>query len=784
MSEPTNVLSREVLSYSPDVVLLIDDEGMIVQAGGQLTDLLEVGPDEVEGRPLRELVLPRDLYLLPDDVADLVGWERRMRHPLEVHLRHGSGAGDEAEGGEMAGGKGQQADRWRLFSVSIRDLRDEPEVGLILLSLQPVGQPGVWDVSRSLLLQAVEAANSCIVIADLKQKDQPLVYANEGFRRLTGYENEEVLGRNCRFLQRRDDGSRDEDQEGVPHIREAVDAGKHVTATIRNYRADGEMFYNELFLTPVRQEGELVAYIGVQNDVTARVIAQKESAQREEALRSLFEATPMLMGVVELEDHQESRDSVDAWLRATHVMLNEPAAEALGLNSSRLDAATVEACGGGDRVARRMAEAFAAAVATGKPERFVLKVSPERGELAGKARRFRVVVNVVRPGDGEPPRCSYIADDVTEAAEGEEQRKLLQAAVVNVRDGILITEADLDEPGPRIQYVNDAFCEMTGYERDELIGQTPRLFQGEKTDSAVLARLRRDLAAGRPFFGEAVNYRKDGTPYYTAWNIAPVRDDAGTVTHWVSAQRDMTRRRQLERQVLDVQETEQARIARDLHDTVAQSLNTLSLYVGGVRRELEQSGIATADQIEQLVEATEQARNAAEQARNLSHSLTPVDVEQGGLVLALERLARRSQIAYGIACEVNAKAFSQPIADRETATHLFRIASEAISNAMRHADAARVSMRLFVEGNAGKLQIADDGTGMPSHLRVNVGELMASSRFEGTELAAGEGRSGLGISTMAYRSTIIGGNLKVNLGDGPSDRPGTVITVTFPVESA
>jgi PAS domain S-box-containing protein len=126
----------------------------------------------------------------------------------------------------------------------------------------------------------------------------------------------------------------------------------------------------------------------------------------------------------------------------------------------------------------------------------------------------------------------------------QEQLRLLESAVHHTTEAVLITTADLDAPGPQIIFVNPAFCAMTGYEPHEVIGQNPRMFQGQATDPAVLEQLRMLLSEGQPFHGEIINYRKDGTPYYLEWTTAPLRDRDGVITHFVALQRDITQRKQ------------------------------------------------------------------------------------------------------------------------------------------------------------------------------------------------------------------------------------------------
>jgi PAS domain S-box-containing protein len=126
----------------------------------------------------------------------------------------------------------------------------------------------------------------------------------------------------------------------------------------------------------------------------------------------------------------------------------------------------------------------------------------------------------------------------------EEQLGLLESAVRNDYDSILITELNLEKPGPRIVYVNDGFTRMTGYLPEEVIGKTPRILQGPKTDRAILDRLKRRLIEGQAFFGHSINYRKDGSEFINQWDIHPLLNREGEVTHWVSYQRDVTEKKE------------------------------------------------------------------------------------------------------------------------------------------------------------------------------------------------------------------------------------------------
>jgi PAS domain S-box-containing protein len=119
--------------------------------------------------------------------------------------------------------------------------------------------------------------------------------------------------------------------------------------------------------------------------------------------------------------------------------------------------------------------------------------------------------------------------------------RALAQAVHFSRSSVMLTDARLDAPGPCVLYANPAFEALTGYTPEEVVGSSPRLLQGPATDRAVLDRLRRDLEAGRPFEGRAINYRKDGTPFVMSWRIVAVNGPDGAPTGYVAIQDDVTR---------------------------------------------------------------------------------------------------------------------------------------------------------------------------------------------------------------------------------------------------
>lgn len=225
---------------------------------------------ELTRLPVPELLKnPKALRIDPDD-------EKRF---AALRAETAENGGDLVwEGRALAGQNGQSEYRWIRISATT----DRTPGGAVIWdgTLSDITEELEQQEILRLRDRAITSSSSGVTIADMLQPDQPLIYANPAFTEMTGYSNEETIGKNCRFLQ-----ADDRDQEALDELRAALKEGRECKVLLRNYRKDGVMFWNELNLAPVRDDnGKLTHFIGIQNDVTQRIESERQIRQMNENL--------------------------------------------------------------------------------------------------------------------------------------------------------------------------------------------------------------------------------------------------------------------------------------------------------------------------------------------------------------------------------------------------------------------------------------------------------------------------------------------------------------------
>ncbi len=315
-------------------------------------------------------------------------------------------------------------------------------------------------------------------------------------------------------------------------------------------------------------------------------------------------------------------------------------------------------------------------------------------------------------------------------ADAEQQVRLVRSVVEQGFSAVLIADAAL--PDPQIIYINPAFARATGYTSAEVVGK--RLSQVASL-SGVQQRFRSGWPAGASFHDEIATYQTSQGERWGEWRVGPVQDKQGTITHWLVIFRDITDRRLLEKEILEIGDQERRRLGQDLHDGLCQHLAGIELMSEVLEQKLARRSKADAARAGEIAR---HVRDAIAQTRLLARGLSPVTLESEGLESALQELAANTEKLFGVSCRVECSPV-EPERDLGITTHLYRIAQEAVSNALRHGKATEVVIRYESNRKGSRLSITDNGRG--------IGE--------------GEKGNGMGLRIMRYRAGIIGGRLSV-----------------------
>jgi two-component system sensor kinase FixL len=380
-----------------------------------------------------------------------------------------------------------------------------------------------------------------------------------------------------------------------------------------------------------------------------------------------------------------------------------------------------------------------------------------------------ISLSPIRDAAGKIRGAAKIVRDISErkaseAALLEGDRRMV--AIVRTAVDAIIT---IDERGI-IESSNPATERLFCYSVAELLGQNVKMLMPEPFQREHDGYLRAYLNTGHAkIIGigrEVTAMRKDGTTFPIHLSVSEV--PLGKKRLFTGMIHDLSSRRQLERQISEASAHEQRRIGQDLHDGLCQDLIGIALGADMAARQLASRGAAEAEAVERLAASV---REAAGQARRLSHGLNPVDLHAGGLPVALQALAAKIAESFRVDCHFEWDEQAE-VKDNTTATHLYRISQEAVSNAIKHGKAQNVRISLREAGDKILLTVEDDGIGLPSAM---IGAPRPPHDDRVTSSAGGPAL-GIGLRGMRYRANLMGGVFEV----APGRSGGTLVTCLVP----
>jgi signal transduction histidine kinase len=230
----------------------------------------------------------------------------------------------------------------------------------------------------------------------------------------------------------------------------------------------------------------------------------------------------------------------------------------------------------------------------------------------------------------------------------------------------------------------------------------------------------------------------------------------GGTDHWLAVINDVTERKRLERGIIEIANREQQRIGSDLHDGLGQELTGIALMLRRVAAQLTKEKSSARLDIEDVIGLV---NHAIENTRSLARGLSPVSTQSGGLVAALHALAARASERYGVRVDFRNNVNVPLELNEAYATHLNRIAQEALTNVVRHSLATEVAIGLEIVGDELHLRIDDNGRGFTHQ--------------------STDGAAGLGLKMMRYRAQMLGGDLVLET----SAKGGASVRCSCPLEA-
>jgi PAS domain S-box-containing protein len=509
-----------------------------------------------------------------------------------------------------------------------------------------------------------------------------LLDVNQRYCELSGYTREQLLGRTAQDFDILAD-----DAESAARIQRVLDKGSAQFETVHR-RRDGSEWPVEVSATlQDSQEGGFVVFL---RDISARREAAAALRERELFGQAIGENFPGLLVYLdrELVTRYANRQALD-WFGV-----------------ERTAQSRVQDVLGPERY-EALEPAFLATLA-GEPQQFESRRNKSNGEVGCFWTQL-----VPHRMDGRVCGVFVMATDIGALRASQDRQRLNDAALTSVSDGVRISDAD-----GRMVAVNAAFVAITGYSEAELLGRSGQMLQGPDTDPQTAADIQAAFLSQSEYTGEILNYRKDGTPFWNALTISPVRDEQGQLTHFVGVSRDVTPRRQADAALQSTLKDKEA-LLKEVHHRVK---NNLQVITSLLRLEAGRSAVADTKTVLQAMQG--RIRAMAQLHETLYRSGTFAAVDLGAYLGQVATQAFRAQVldVAGVRLTLDMSALPTSM-DQAAAFGL--LVNELISNSLKHgfaqphpAGAGEIRLSLHaVEATAAtaeqwRLRLADNGLGL------------------------------------------------------------------------
>ncbi len=591
-----------------------------------------------------------------------------------------------------------------------------------------------------LLAEAISHLGEGVMITTdgLEWPGPTIVFVNEAMCRISGYDAAELIGQSPRILQ--GDGT---DRKTLALIREQLLAGQACSAEVVNYRKDGTPYSAEFFVTPLYDSaGHRTNFVSIHRDVTFRRHADRELREREAEKNAILASLSAHIAVI---DTRGTIVAVNpAWEDFARANGGTPRGCCVGANYL----AACESATGVDAEEGPKVAAGLRAVLDGRSPSFQITYPCHS---ATRQRWFLLQATPLNdPRGGAVVSHTNITSRI-EAEEALRREHELSEHIIAVAQSIVLL---LDREG-RIVRFNPFLERLCGWSPEEVQGRDWfETFLPPHEQSSIRRMFETALNGERIRGHVSAIVTRNGQEREIEWYDAALTDARGTLVGLLWIGQDVTDARNLARHVLHATVEEQRRIGQDLHDSLGQELAGLNMTADALASLLRRSAtVADGPLVEMASQLASGMQEALRQLKAVARGLHPVEVDPPGLDSALHELARHISELYGMQCRYHGNG-TAVVADKDVATHLYRIAQEAATNAVTHGHAGQVIVSLEKHADTCRLQIRDNGSGMPPNALT---------------------RGGLGVRSMNYRAGLIGGRLSIE----PAKDGGTLVSCVF-----
>jgi PAS domain S-box-containing protein len=612
----------------------------------------------------------------------------------------------------------------------------------------------------------VESSQDAIIEKDL---EGIVTSWNPGAENIFGYPASEMIGHSISRLI-----PPDRHGEAI-RILAQIHRGESVRhlETVR-VRKDGTPLHVSLTISPIKDPaGRIVGAANLARDITERKRAEAALRESEARFRSVLDSAQDCIYRLNLQTKRYEYVSPSV-IRILGFSPDEIRSQDAETRLAMIHPADLPAL----RAAQKRLEETGAA-----------EVEHRQRTKSNEYRWYSAHMVLIRDSAGEPLYRDGTVRDINEQKRAETALRESEARFRTICDtsplGVVLTDLNLNTI-----YANEAQHRICSLSAEQQAGQNWQAALHPDDRERVIREWQEIGRTGQPFRTERRYRHADGKIVWACLTAAPIRDNVA-VHGYVGIVEDITERkraeeqvralnqelesrviertselrvavdaletqiaerRRLEREILEISEREKARVGQDLHDGLCQTLTGIALMAKLLQRNIEDEKLPSAAVSAKAETITNLLKDATNEARCLALGMYPVNIEEYGLALALEKLAADTVERFQIRCKFKSAA-PVMLADKQAAAHVYRITQEAVSNAIRHGKAELVLITLAIVGEQITLKIEDNGLGKLERLKP----------------------IGMGLKTMNYRARAIGGSLEIR----QRARGGLAVICTF-----